>query len=273
MQTEKITFTEEKETLLGTLYGRAMDSKRTEPILGDSAAMATVERIDYDFSKMRVSTMVASGVALRAKLLDRWTAEFLADHPDATVLHLACGLDTRVQRIDPGERVRWFDVDQTEVIDLRGKLFPARPRYTMLATSVTEDDWLEQLPNDRPTLVVAEGLTMYLTEHEGMRLLNRIAEHFHTGQVLLDICGPDTIRTQGHMHLLRATGARMRWGVGNPFELTGAHPKLAIRSVIPTLNQLVANDAHLPRTRRVALKAASTLRRMRNQHRAVRLNF
>ncbi|WP_254886025.1 class I SAM-dependent methyltransferase [Streptomyces sp. NA02950] len=49
----------------------------------------------------------AVGVALRAKQLDDWTTEFLAEHQKATVLHLACGLDTRVQRLDPPSSVHW----------------------------------------------------------------------------------------------------------------------------------------------------------------------
>jgi O-methyltransferase involved in polyketide biosynthesis len=44
--------------------------------------------------------------------------------PDAVVLHLACGLDSRVLRIDPGPTVAWFDLDQEPVIDLRRRLYP-----------------------------------------------------------------------------------------------------------------------------------------------------
>ncbi|TCP54112.1 O-methyltransferase involved in polyketide biosynthesis [Tamaricihabitans halophyticus] len=206
MQTEKVQFTRERETLLATLYGRALDSKNPRPILGDDAAAAAVERIDYDFSKMRINERSALGVALRAKLLDRWTAEFLDSHPNATVLHLACGLDTRAQRLNPGPGVRWFDVDYPDVIELRGKLFPERDNYTTLGTSVTADDWLEQLPNDRPTLVVAEGLTMYLTEPEGMRLLSRVAEHFPSGQLIFDMYSRGAIRMQKLVPAVRNSG-------------------------------------------------------------------
>jgi hypothetical protein len=36
---------------------------------------------------------------VRAKHLDDWTREFLAAHRRATVLHLGCGLDSRVFRV------------------------------------------------------------------------------------------------------------------------------------------------------------------------------
>src|SRR5690606_620357 len=112
---ERIEFTGARETMLATLYGRADDARAARPILGDEAAAAAVERIAYDFRKPRMSAMSAAGVAMRALLLDTWTREFLADHPEATVLHLACGLDTRVYRVDPGPGVHWYDVDYPDV--------------------------------------------------------------------------------------------------------------------------------------------------------------
>lgn len=62
---------------------------------------------------------------MRAKLLDDWTADFLAGHPSATVLHLACGLDTRAQRMAFGSGVRWVDVDLPAVAALRERLLDA----------------------------------------------------------------------------------------------------------------------------------------------------
>jgi O-methyltransferase involved in polyketide biosynthesis len=40
------------------------------------------------------------------------------------VLHLACGLDTRIFRINPPETVRWVDVDYPDIIALRRALLP-----------------------------------------------------------------------------------------------------------------------------------------------------
>jgi hypothetical protein len=58
-------------------------------------------------------------VATRAATFDLLTTRYLADHPDATVLHLGCGMDSRVFRVDPPASVQWFDVDYPDVIDLR----------------------------------------------------------------------------------------------------------------------------------------------------------
>ncbi len=116
MDREKITLTGAQETMLATLYGRALDSRSPNSILHDDEADKAVQRIDYDFRKTGIKGTSAAGVALRAKQLDEWTSEFLAHHKEATVLHLACGLDTRVQRLHPPSSVRWLDVDHPEVI-------------------------------------------------------------------------------------------------------------------------------------------------------------
>src|SRR5262245_5160638 len=111
MLPEKIHFTKEKETMLITLYGRALQSQSKQPILRDTWAEDAVDRIDYDFQKLKVGQRAGMLFAIRATQLDLWTANFLANHPNATVLHLRSGLDSQGYRIAPAEGVRWFDVD------------------------------------------------------------------------------------------------------------------------------------------------------------------
>ena len=130
--------------------------------------------------------MTRLAIAARAKVFDLWVEEFLANNPKATVLHLGCGLDSRVFRVNPSSDVLWFDVDYPEIIDLRKRLFPERAGYQMIGSSVTETDWLNQVPADRPTLVVAEGLMYYLKEEEVQSLVTRIVERFPSGQIMFD---------------------------------------------------------------------------------------
>src|SRR5262245_60583866 len=154
-------------TNLVTLYLRAYESRSPQPILGDHAAAEAVARIDYDFKRIhRAAGPWANQylVALRAKKLDDWSSAFLRRHPDAVVLHLGCGLDTRGVRIEPPSTVQWFDLDQPGVIDLRRRLYNETENYHMIGASVTDAGWLEGIPAGRPTLVAAEGLLMYISE-------------------------------------------------------------------------------------------------------------
>ena len=156
---ERVHLTAEKETLLPTLYGRALDSRSADPILGDRWADEVVRRLDYDFAGLKLPKGGEISLPIRAKHFDGWTRDFLAANPRATVLHLGCGLDSRVFRVDPPATVRWYDVDHPEVIELRRRVYPARAAgYEMIGTSLVDLDWLAEMPDDDPVLVVGEGL-------------------------------------------------------------------------------------------------------------------
>ena len=145
--------------------------------------------MDYDFKRIHRTSLPASNqylVALRAKQLDDWCAAFLARHPDAVVLHLGCGLDGRGFRLAPPPSVLWFDLDQPAVIELRRRLYDDTDSYRMIGSSVTDPQWLDHIPTGRPTLVVAEGLLMYLQESEVRQLLERLTDRFDSGELLFD---------------------------------------------------------------------------------------
>jgi O-methyltransferase len=144
-----------------TLYLHARDARTSNPILGDSCAGPLLERIDYDFAQLNKLKGNQPLIVGRAKAVDDSVRGFLAAHPNAVVLHLGCGLDSRVQRIDPETTVAWFDLDQEPVIDLRRRLFPDRGGVTTVAASATDPQWWADVPSGRPTLVVGEGLLMY----------------------------------------------------------------------------------------------------------------
>ena len=160
---ERVRLTNEKEPYLVTFYGKVLDSRAEDSILGDRFADEAARRIDFDFGTLKVPKGASISLPLRAGHLDQWTREFLAATPSATVLHLGCGLDSRAYRIDPPATVRWYDVDRPEVIDLRRRLYPERHNYAMIGASVTDLAWLDEIPAARPALVVAEGLVTSTT--------------------------------------------------------------------------------------------------------------
>ena len=51
MTTDKLLFTKEKETMLMTLSGRAIQSQWDNPILRDPWAEEALRHIDYDLNK------------------------------------------------------------------------------------------------------------------------------------------------------------------------------------------------------------------------------
>jgi O-methyltransferase involved in polyketide biosynthesis len=226
MEAKTVRLPREKETYLATLYGKALDAAAEHPILGDQLAASAVARIDYDFQALKLPKGAAVSLPLRALHFDQWTRAFLSANPEATVLHLGCGLDTRVYRIDPGPKVRWFDVDFPAVIALREQLYPVRDGYRRIGSSVTDLAWLDAIPKDTPVLVVAEGLVMYLREKDGTALFRRITEQFPGGQVVFDAYSWTMVRLVSR--LVRVGGAKIElvWGIDDPRDLEKQVPKL-----------------------------------------------
>jgi O-methyltransferase involved in polyketide biosynthesis len=228
MGSQKVTLTGAQETLLATLYGRALDARSADPILGDRLADEIVGRIDYDFSKLNVTRNDAMSIAIRVKYLDRVVAQALADEPRVTVLHLACGLDTREFRLDPDARLEWYDVDFPEVVELRRTRVPDRGRYHLIGSSVTAEGWLEDVPADQSVLVVAEGLMQYLEKDDFIRLVQRIVERFPHGHLVFDSWNSLAARFGGHVRAIKATGAKTGgWGIDDPHDLERWVPGLS----------------------------------------------
>jgi hypothetical protein len=128
----------EKGTMLITLYARVLQSRSADPILRDPWGEEAVGRIDYDFEALHVSRWDSLSIAMRARQFDVLTCEFLGRHPDATVLHLGCGLDSRVYRVDSPPGVRWFEVDYPDVIELLRRLYPERAGYRTIGSSLAD---------------------------------------------------------------------------------------------------------------------------------------
>jgi O-methyltransferase involved in polyketide biosynthesis len=211
-------------TNLVTLYLRAYESRSRQPVLGDHTAAEAVDRIDYDFKRIHRTTLPAGNqylVALRAKQFDDWCTDFLGRHQDAVVLHLGCGLDGRAFRLAVPPSVLWFDVDQPAVIELRRRLYDDTDSYRMIGSSVIAPGWLDGVPTGRPTLVVAEGLLMYLQETEVRQLIQRLTDRFDTGELQFDTLPP--IAPQ--MSKLFTNGIT-KWGIRDAREIQTWNPRL-----------------------------------------------
>ncbi len=212
-------------TNLCTLYLRAYESHSPAPILGDTAAAEAVNRIGYDWPRMRRAMHPGTNqymVTMRAKQLDDWCTGFLRRHPSAVVLHLGCGMDTRAFRLHPPETAQWFDVDQPNVIALRRKLYDDRDGYRMIGSSVTAE-WLDEIPADRPMLMVAEGLVMYLTESDVRTLLQRLTDRFGSGELLFD-----TVSPMGPRLSKLLTKGITQWGISDAREIEQWNPRLRL---------------------------------------------
>ena len=94
-------------TLYIPLYGKALVSRKGL-FLKDETAQRLWEEVAFPLRGKAKSKWLAYFLGIRAAVFDGWLREQLQAHPDATVLHLGCGLDSRIHRVGNGDH-RWYD--------------------------------------------------------------------------------------------------------------------------------------------------------------------
>ncbi len=219
------------ETLLTTLYLRAEESQRPDALIKDEKAVALVAHMSYDFDRVRRIPLRKANklvMILRNRQFDRYAREFLGRHPDAVVVHIGCGLDSRFERVDNGQ-VEWFDLDLPEVIELRRKLLDdEKERHHLLACSVLERAWLEVVSahHQRPFLFLAEGVFMYFEGAEVKRLVLTLRDRFPGSELVFDAYSPVTALRHNLQTFTSRINLRIRWAMwhGREMERWGDPP-------------------------------------------------
>jgi O-methyltransferase involved in polyketide biosynthesis len=249
------------QTMLATLYAKALDADLAKPILGDRWAKGIVERIDYDWKKTAIKARNSPSVTTRSAHFDNWARQFLAVNPEAVVLHVGCGLDSRFFRLDPGPGVEWYDIDYPDVATLRRQLVPEHDHYHVVAASVTDPAWLAEIPRDRPALMIGEGLTMYLTQEDGIALLRRVVDHFPSGELQFDAFNRLGIKSQWMNPVVRRSGSTLYWGIDGPDNIVEAVPGVRLLAWVSAIESDTFKE--LPAYYRVMAKVMSLVPRLR----------
>jgi methyltransferase (TIGR00027 family) len=208
-----------EKTALLPLYIRAVEARRSHPLIRDDRALKMVESIDFDFSSLRIPSVSAVPSLLRVRQFDRMADSFLCRHPRTVVVNLGCGLDTRFFRVDNGI-VRWYELDLPGVIALRRNFFRENNRYRFLACSVLDFDWMETVTGDGQSyLFLAEGVLMYLSQEEVRNLVFGLSEQFPGSELIFDAASLRMVKMSRRHPSLKSVGAAMKWGIRKSAEL------------------------------------------------------
>lgn len=211
---EKIRLSGVPETMLQTVYARAKES-RGRGAIHDAKAEELIEKLDYDFSLADKDTAMYSGVIARTIVLDKLTKSWLASHPGAVVINIACGLDTRCYRM--AGYAHWHNLDLPETMAVREKLLPESGTISQIAMSAM-DDWggeISELSEQNvPVLIVIEGLTMYLNAKDVQQIFAVISSRFSQATIFVETMNPAIVRHFKEKSI-DASSAKFIWGIKN----------------------------------------------------------
>lgn len=213
MVKEKVKFQKEKETLLVPLYCKYLESQKESPIIKDEKAIEIVNGIEYDYEQLKIPKQTYVTICIRAKQFDNYVKNFLMDEPDSMVIHLGCGFDSRFNRVD-NNKVEWYDLDFPEVIELRKHFYKETDRYHLISSSVMELNWIDSLnAKNKPVIILAEGLFMYLKGEEVKSLIITLQEKFPGSTLIFDSYSLLTAKNIKNHPSLKKIGAVIYWGI------------------------------------------------------------
>ena len=208
---EKIKLSGVPETMLQTIYARAKESRGRGEI-HDAKAEEIIEKLDYDFSLADKDTAMHSGVIARTIVLDRMTKEWLASHPGAVVVNIACGLDTRCYRMS--DNAHWYNLDLPETMAVREKLLPESGTISQIAMSAMED-WGSKISEQNvQVLIVIEGLTMYLNAKDVQQIFAVISSRFSQATIFVETMNPMIVKRFKEKSI-EGSHAKFTWGIKN----------------------------------------------------------
>ncbi len=140
----------------------------------------------------------------------------MKEHSDAVVVNIACGLDTRCYRMSG--YIHWYNLDLPETIAVREKILPENGVISQIAMSAMENWGNKITEQGRSTLIIIEGLTMYLSEADVRRIFDIIAECFDSATVLVETMNPWIVKHFKEKSI-DASNAKFTWSVKNGTDL------------------------------------------------------
>ena len=204
-------------TLYIPLYGKALVSEKGI-LLKDKKAQEIWAKEAFKLKGKSKSKWLAYYMAMRARVFDEWV-KANAGKDSCQVLHIGCGLDSRVERVQ-AECSLWADVDFPDVIQTRKLYYAENENYRMIGADAREIEWLEKLPNAKTAIVVMEGISMYLAPEELKKLLSGICGKYESVRVLIDCYTVLAAKLSKHRNPVNDVGVTNVYGIDDPQILT-----------------------------------------------------
>ena len=221
-----------QKTLFLPLWGRAVETRKSKPMLVDKTAVNIIGQVDYDFSKITQNMDELSQIAWikRSLICDQVIKKFLTSYPEGTIVNIGCGLDTTFERTDNG-KLKWYDLDLADVIELRRKFIQEGERRKFIASSFLEKEWLENIEVKGNVLFIAAGVFYYFEEHQIKDFMIRLINKYPGSEMLFDVCSPIGVRI-ANKKVVESSGlderSHLTWGLENKKDILTWDSKIKI---------------------------------------------
>ena len=175
-------------TLFVPLVARINISKQFPEYFYDEKALELEQYLPKDADKGASEYSNMASVA-RYFNMDKTVLEFAKRYTECNIVYLGAGLETAYDRLNEKiERrmVHWYAADLPEVIEARKKVFGQRINETLIAGDMFKLEWVKEMDNSLPTLLIVSGVFQYFHEEEIVAFIKACGKVFSKGEILFD---------------------------------------------------------------------------------------
>lgn len=216
------------KTLFIPLWARAVETKKENPLIKDAIAVSILEKIPPELKDFKAKKSQI-GVAIRSRILDDLTLDFIKYNPQAVIVNLGAGLDSRFNRIDNG-KISWYNVDLPPVIELRKNLLPIEnERVHNIPASILEENFCSKvIHKDLPVLLIMEGTSMYFTEEELKKLFSYLVKHFAPAKMFIEFTTKFVVKHGKHHDAVDVNASPFLYGIEKVQDVENLNPKIKL---------------------------------------------
>ena len=201
------------KTLYIPLYGKAFVSKKGV-FLADKKAEEIWAAEGFSLKGKSKSKWLAYYMGIRSAVFDEWLKEKLSESPDAVILHIGCGMDSRIERV--GAKSKWYDIDFPEVIEERRLYYTETDSYKMVEGDARCGEWLTAIRESGHAIVVMEGVSMYLSPVEINELFKNLDDKFEQISLLMDCYSVLAAKMSKYKNPVNDVGVTKVYGTDTP---------------------------------------------------------
>lgn len=204
---------------------RMQDAASAKPICGDVYAKVFMNEDGLRIlEKFKDEVNPNTSNVARARVIDDLLREELRANPKLRIVLIGAGFDSRAYRLKGG---MWIELDEPQVIAYKSERLPASEAQNPLQRipidfgSESVEEKLSEFAGDAPTVVVIEGVFMYLEEATIRGLLWTLPRLFPEHKLICDLMTRKFFENYGRTihEKLTGMGAMFKFTADNPEEL------------------------------------------------------
>ena len=221
-----------QKTLLLPLWGRAVETRKENPLLIDEKAVEIINELDWDFSAItgNIKGISQLGWVMRSLLIDKAIKKYITGYPQATIVNIGCGFDTTFERVDNG-KITWYDLDLPDVIELRNMFIKTDNRRIAIAASFLDCDWMKRIQPKQNVMLVSAGVLYYFDEIQVRESFKKMADILPGSELIFDATSPPGLKMANKM-VLDSSGINdnvfLKWGLKDAKDLLSFDNRIEI---------------------------------------------